>query len=214
MLLAVATIASAGGAAHASTILGDRNVRGATLAVDAHGLAVVGYTTSAGLQRHVLAWGAINALPHPTSPTDVQTAFKFDYSGGWKTHQSAGFWKTVKNACGPYTGPALPFFVAGCDAPDGSYWALQSWQRNLPMRGFAPWTDAQKAVELHLSHWSGDLPALEANESANADIGDFPFVVHGENRSRGDSEDFRDLLFREKLVWIFACHMSSLHCAD
>jgi hypothetical protein len=29
------------------------------------------------------------------------------------------------------------------------------------MRGFDPWTDAQKAVELHLSHWSGDLPVLE-----------------------------------------------------
>ena len=181
MLLAVATIASVGGAAHASTILGDRNVRGATLAVDAHGLAVVGYTTSAGLQRHVLAWGAINALPHQTSPTDVQTAFKFDYSGGWKTHKNASFWKTVKNACSPYTGPALPFFVAGCDAPDGSYWALQSWQRNLPMRGFAPWTDAQKAVELHLSHWSGDLPVLEIYQHwtyGNAQQGFFGRLVY------------------------------------
>ena len=161
MLLAVATIASAGGAARASTLLGDRNVSDASIIVDNHGLAVVSYTTDAGVQRHVLAWGAVNGLAHQTSPSDVQAAFKLDYSGGWKTHQSASFWKTVRNACTPYTGPALPFFVAGCDAPDGSFWALQSWQRNLPMRGFAPWTPDQRAVELHLSHWSGPLPVLE-----------------------------------------------------
>jgi hypothetical protein len=27
--------------------------------------------------------------------------------------------------------------------------------------GFAPWTAAQSAVELHLAHWSGPLPVLE-----------------------------------------------------
>ena len=176
MLLAVAATASAGGAARASTLLGDRNVRDASIVVDSHGLAVVSYTTAAGVDRHVLAWGAINGLAHPTSPTDVQVAFKFDYSGGWKLHKNAGFWKTVKNVCLPYTGPPLPFFVAGCDAPDGSFWALQSWQRNLPMRGFAPWTAEQKAYELHLSHWSGPLPVLEIYQHwtyANAQQGFF-----------------------------------------
>ena len=129
----------------------------------------------------MLAWGAINALPHPTSPTDVQTAFQFDYSGGWKTHQNASFWRTVQERLRRLHGPALPFFVAGCDAPDGCYWALQSWQRNLPMRGFAPWTDAQKAVELHLSHWSGDLPALEIYQHwtyGNAQQGFFGRLVY------------------------------------
>src|SRR5919201_769213 len=29
------------------------------------------------------------------------------------------------------------------------------------MRGFAPFKPEQTAVELHLSHWSGDLPKLE-----------------------------------------------------
>jgi hypothetical protein len=161
LVLAVALIASASGSARGSQLLGDRNVRDATIAVDTHGLAVVAYTTSAGATRHVLAWGAINGLAHQTGPTDVQAAFQFDYSGGWKSHHDAGYWKKVKNTCGPYTGPALPFFVTGCDAPDGSFWALQAWQRNLPMRGFAPWTAAQSAWELHLSHWSGDLPVLE-----------------------------------------------------
>jgi hypothetical protein len=41
------------------------------------------------------------------------------------------------------------------------YWALKSWQRNLPVGGFPPWTAARKAVELHLSHWSGPLPVLQ-----------------------------------------------------
>jgi hypothetical protein len=109
----------------------------------------------------VLASGAINALPHPGEPAAPQQQFKLDYAGGWGSHHNASYWKTLRNACKPYDGPSLPFFVAGCDAPDGSYWALQSWQRNLPMRGFEPWTGAQKASELHLSHWSGPLPVLE-----------------------------------------------------
>ena len=165
LLISVALIASAGGSARASQLLGDRNVSEPTIAVDAHGTALVTYTTSAGVTRHVLAWGAINGLANPSSPSDVQqVAFQFDYSGGWKSHNDSNYWKKLKNVCTPYTGPTLPFFVTGCDAPDGSYWALQAWQRNLPMRGFAPWTAAQKAVELHLSHWSGPLPVLEIYE--------------------------------------------------
>src|SRR5215218_5460301 len=31
------------------------------------------------------------------------------------------------------------------------------------MRGFAPWRPEQRAVELHLSHWTGALPVLEAS---------------------------------------------------
>jgi hypothetical protein len=147
--------------APASLSLGDRNVRDPTLAVSAHGIAVVGYTTATGQVRHVLAWGAVNAYPHQTDPPVTQTRFSLDYSGGWKSHGRATYWQRLRNACQPYTGPPLPFFVAGCTAPDGSYWALQRWQRNLPVGGFAPWTAAQKAVELHLSHWSGPLPVLQ-----------------------------------------------------
>lgn len=55
-----------------------------------------------------------------------QQKFQLDYSGGWKSQHSASYWKTFKNVCKPYTGPQLPFFVAGCTAPDGSYWALQT----------------------------------------------------------------------------------------
>ena len=54
-------------------------------------------------------------------------------------------------------------FVAGCKAPDGSYWALQRWQRLAPMRGFEPFLPEQAALELHVSHWSGPLPELEVS---------------------------------------------------
>jgi hypothetical protein len=155
-------IACTAAGATSSTLLGDRNVSNATLAVDKKGTtALVTYTTETGQTRHVLAWGAVNGIPHATATDTSQVQFSFDYSGGWKSQHNANYWKTFKNACSPYDGPALPFLVTACDAPDGSYWALQAWQRNLPMRGFDPWTPAQKAVELHLSHWSGPLPVLE-----------------------------------------------------
>ena len=37
-----------------------------TLKVNADGIALVEYTTQAGRRRHVLVWGAINAIAHPT----------------------------------------------------------------------------------------------------------------------------------------------------
>jgi hypothetical protein len=52
-------------------------------------------------------------------------------------------------------------FVAGCKAPDGSYWTVQAWQRRLPLLGFEPWLPHHSDMELHLSHFSGELPKLE-----------------------------------------------------
>jgi hypothetical protein len=68
---------------------------------------------------------------------------------------------TFSDSCRPYTGPALAWLVVACTAPDGSYWALQSWQRMLPNLGETPWLPSQSVWELHLSHWAGPLPALE-----------------------------------------------------
>ena len=155
-LLALWLPASASGA-----IFGDANVRNPTLKVNRDGVALVEYSTVAGVRRHVLVWGAVNGIAHRTDPQSTQARFRMDYSGGWKSRGNASYWRIFKNACGRYDGPALAFFVTGCRAPDGSYWALQAWQRNLPMRGFAPWTERQRAVELHVSHWSGALPELQ-----------------------------------------------------
>jgi hypothetical protein len=146
--------------AEATAILGDTDVTTPTLKVSAKGIALVGYTTKAGLRRHVLAWGALDAVANPSEGSTQQT-FELDYSGGWRSRKDAGYWKTFKNGCKPYDGPALPFFVTGCKAADATYWALQAWARNLPMRGFDPWTDRQQAVELHVSHWRGELPELQ-----------------------------------------------------
>jgi hypothetical protein len=145
----------------ASTIVGAAVTRQATLKVNAAGVALVEFHQPGGGERHVLVWGAVNALPHPTDSSAVQQAFELDYSGGWKSRHDSGYWRRFKNVCGAYDGPALPLLVAACKAPDGSYWALQIWQRDLPMRGFAPWTAAQRQNEVHVSHWSGALPVLE-----------------------------------------------------
>ena len=142
-------------------IFGDTDVRDPTLKVNARGTALVEYTTTAGLRRHVLVWGAINGLAHQGGPGSRQQRFELDYSGGWKSRQNPRYWRTLRDACGPYDGPKLALFVTGCTAPDGSHWALQAWRRNLPMRGFAPWTAKQRAVELHVSHWSGATAELQ-----------------------------------------------------
>ena len=74
--------------------------------------------------------------------------------------QATNYWQTF--TCPTYTGPALADVVAACKAPDGSYWAVQSWDRDLPDYGVAP-TPAQSQVEVHLAHWTGPLPSLTVN---------------------------------------------------
>jgi hypothetical protein len=144
-------------AAGASTLL-DRNARDVTLEVNARGQALVSYRAR-GKQWHVLAWGAENALA-PT-PGAKQVDFRLDYSGGWGTYHR-DVWKTFRNTCHGYTGPALAWKVTSCTAADGSHWALQSWQRMLPNYGLAP-TPRQASWELRLSHWKGALPDLTVN---------------------------------------------------
>ena len=51
-------------------------------------------------------------------------------------------------------GRSSPWFVTGCTMPDGSHWAVQSWQRGLPNLGLDPWKPLQGSRELRLSRWS------------------------------------------------------------
>jgi hypothetical protein len=148
------------GNAQASERLADVDVSDVSLRVDALGEALVTYRTQAGSIRHVLAWGAENALaPNPEVP---QATFRLDYAGGWGKYKRK-VWLTFHDACRPYTGPALAYLVTACTAPDGSYWAIQTWQRVLPLRGIAPFSPGQGAWELHLSHWTGELATLEVS---------------------------------------------------
>lgn len=134
-----------------------RNTSGERLAVSRDGKALVTYRAG-GRVHHVLAWGAVDALaPSEARP---QVAFRLDYSGGWGTSRRA-VWKTLRNACGAYTGPRLPYLVTACTAPDGSYWALQRWQRLRANFGMPPERAGHDAWELRLSHWTGPVARLD-----------------------------------------------------
>jgi hypothetical protein len=154
-LAVVLCVAAAFASTASASQLIDRNAHGVRLEVNAKGEALITYTAG-GKQKHVLAWGAVNAI----APTRArpQVEFKLDYAGGWgKYHKD--YWKTFDGSCGAYDGPALAWNVTACKAPDGTYWALQAWQRMLPNYGLAP-TAAQAVWELRLSHWTGALPVL------------------------------------------------------
>ena len=124
-----------------------RDATDISLAVDARGRALVTYRVG-DRKQSVLAWGAINA--RPSAEGADQERFKLVYGA-----------QVIDNVCRPYDGPPLAWLVTACTAPDGTYWALQAWQRGLPVFGVPPTTLLQAAYELHLSHWSGPLAALE-----------------------------------------------------
>jgi hypothetical protein len=151
-------------ASHAAQLIG-RDARDLRMEVNTRGEALLLFT-SGGKRNHVLVWGAINARP-PTA-TRPQVEFKVDYSGGWgKYHRQLfggrAYWQTFKNACRPYSGPTLAYAIAACDAPDGSYWAVQQWPQPLPDLGFSPWLSSQRQDWTVVSHWSGPLPQLTAH---------------------------------------------------
>jgi hypothetical protein len=136
-----------------------RNATNIRLEVNSHGKALITFRSGRRV-RHLLAWGAINARPRPARPGVPQVKFKLDYSGGWARFRKL-VWKHFKDACRPYDGPQLVWLATACNAPDGSYWAIQTWQMALPDLGFAPWLRRQRAWWVHLSHWSGPLPVLD-----------------------------------------------------
>ena len=147
--VALSLLLLAPASASASQLI-DRDGRGVHLTVNARGQALLTYAAHGSVHR-VVAWGAINArYPNPKIP---QVQFRKDYSGR--------SWSSAGGQCRPYTGPKLAWFVTGCTAPDGSYWAVQSWRRTLPNFDAAPRAGLGE-WELHLSHWSGPLAELDA----------------------------------------------------
>jgi hypothetical protein len=155
LLLAAGAAMILARAAAASQLI-DRNAHGVSLLVNDRGEALLTYT-SAGERKHVLAWGAINA--RPPLRRQAQVAFKLDYAGGYGKYHDPHYWKRFDGVCLAYDGPPLAWEVTACQAPDGSYWAVQQWQRELPDYGIDP-TAAQTVWELRLSHWSGALAKL------------------------------------------------------
>jgi hypothetical protein len=158
-IAAVVTAALAAAAATPSTApasqLIARNATNVRLEVNRTGKALITYRSGGELHR-VLAWGAVDA--RPSTYPGRQVAFAVDYSGGWGSARRLA-WKAFENACTPVRVP-LQWVVAACRARDGSFWALQSWQRTLPVYGMPP-AGGRGAWELRLSHWTGALPKLE-----------------------------------------------------
>jgi hypothetical protein len=158
-LCAVACAAAAGASAAASaqaSQLIDRNAQSVRLRVDARGQALLTYRTGARVRR-VLAWGGVNAVAADAGRRQVR--FRLDYSGGYSTFRRP-VWRGFPDACRRYDGPPLRWLVTACRAPDGSYWAVQSWPRLLPSHGEAP-SGRNGAWELRLSHWRGELPRID-----------------------------------------------------
>ena len=91
-------------------------------------------------------WGAINARTPSRSRPQVKFHIRYGEGG--------------RGVCRPYDGPPLAWLVKACTAPDGSYWALQSWRRLI--RGYG---GRSGAVELHLSHWRGPIAQLVINQN-------------------------------------------------
>lgn len=132
-----------------------RDATAVKLQVNRKGMALLTYRAQ-GRTRHVLAWGGVNAI-HP-SEDGRQVAFRVDYSGGWRSFGQT-LWKGFRNTCKPVR-VNLAWLVVACRARDGSYWALQSWQRGLRNYGM-PATGTRDDWELRLSHWTGPAPTLE-----------------------------------------------------
>jgi hypothetical protein len=141
LVLATALVGTAGEAT-ASELL-DRNASYASLSVNGGGQALVSWRAE-GRTRQVIASGAINAR----APRQGVAQVSFSLRYGRKSMLSGG--------CLRYDGPPLAWLVRACKAPDGTYWALQSWQRTKPNYG-----GGRGTWDLRLSHWSGPLPQLE-----------------------------------------------------
>ena len=148
-----AALLAAGPASAAQLIA--RNASDVRLEVNGKGEALVTFRSGGGRNR-LLAWGALNAIAPEAGRR--QPAFRIDYAGGYGKYHRA-VWKSFPNSCRAYTGPSLPWLVKACTAPDGSHWALQSFQRMLRNYGL-PSSGLRSAWELHLAHWTGDLPVL------------------------------------------------------
>jgi hypothetical protein len=142
----------------AASQLVDRDAKNVRLAVNTKGEALISYSTG-GRARRVLAWGGLDAR-HP-SRGRAQVKFQLDYSGGFGKYRR-DYAGSFSNGCHRYDGPRLAYLVAACGAPDGSYWAVQSWQTPLPDLGLTPWKFPQASRELHLSHWTGQTALIEA----------------------------------------------------
>ena len=157
LFCALAALATAFTSVSSASELFARDARDVKLAVSPNGQKALVTFKVGGVTRRVLASGAVNALvPSRTTP-QVQFTIRYLTSGPKDAH----VWKSFKNACKAYDGPALAFLVVACTAGYGSYWAIQAWKYWQPAFGYDPWLSYQDDVAFHVSHWTGPLARLE-----------------------------------------------------
>jgi hypothetical protein len=156
LVAAGAVLASLAPAAAASDLIATQTSQEG-LMVNAKGVAKVAYKQK-GKQKCVLYKGALNAGKFSRDGVPNAVGFKYDRSCGWKSkwinHKEI---KKFKNACQPYSGPALPYVVASCSMADGSHWVIQKWARTTPNYGGDP---TSYTKETRLSHFSGEPAQL------------------------------------------------------
>jgi hypothetical protein len=145
----------------AASQLIDRNAKYVKFAVNRRGVAALDYWAG-GRHKHVLVWGAINAVRPDRDHPRSQREFRLNYAGGYRSRWGARYWRRVfrGDVCRRYTGPPLALDRITCTMPDGSHWAVQRFQRLLPNLGRRPKRAGQRAREMHVSHWKGALPKL------------------------------------------------------
>src|SRR5262252_4715946 len=85
------------GTASASEPFTDTSVTFVSLQVNTRGEALVTYRRQDGRIRHVLVWGAVDALAPVKGVAQVR--FQYDYAGGWGKYHNSSYWKTFKNSC-------------------------------------------------------------------------------------------------------------------
>ena len=158
LLIALIGFASLASSASASNLV-DRNASRISLKVDRNNTALLEYTVK-GSRKHVLYWGAVNS----------KLFFRYDRSGGWKSKRAD--YRNFRNKCRAYDGPSLSQvgrsnirhamvkLHAICKGPDGSYWAVQSWERLVKNYGGKYGTAPR---ELRISHWTGSPADLTAD---------------------------------------------------
>ena len=85
-----------------------------------------------------------------------QVTFKLDYSGGWGSHHK-DLWSGSRTPAARMKGPSSDTSSPPARCPTARTGSIQKWHRLLPPFGLRP-TFQQRAVEMQLSHFSGDLP--------------------------------------------------------
>ena len=141
-LAVVAWCAAPAAASHLIT----RDATDVRLQVSRDGKALVSYRAR-GVARHVLASGAINARPS-----------ELRQPPGRVPGRLLGRLRHSRTPAVPAR-PPLAWLVTACRAPDGSYWAVQSWPRTLPNYGALrpPGTRLLGAAALALV-WAASTP--------------------------------------------------------